>query len=429
MFPVARIRSDRASVSVRPSPPFDADAILRRFSTPSPYTGLNHATGQSAAQPTEGPSSQEHGIVPPSKILDYAVVVVASRAHNVLDPPLLYFGDELNGAILLPRDNLSDMRSMEVVFQLFESDPISPSYENKHILLPQQVDESCISGGQFSWPFVFTPPPVLSSSSSSTAGSSRGDSSLGHLSPSGHRIRPKVQLIVTIYRRGRLTPNIGLRQPIHYEPLPDPVITSSPSLLSTELPSSNSGESPGLTVDSAWPQQKCPKVVVRGVIFHQLQVSVECKVSHPVSDVIPLRLIMTSQSHQALELLAVSHAIDVRLLKALVFGNAANIHPFTLRNRSSYHRTDWAAKAHWEAGSRAWEVPSSDEHPQVRWRIKLNGTLHREPNVEITESFEQRGTALMYFVCLFPFRSADFRPASDPNKELFMAKLPITRQR
>lgn len=447
MFPVARIRSDRASVSVTPSPPFDANALLRRFSTPSPYTGLNPATGQSAAQPTAGPSSQEHGIVPLSNIpfdtaheyiltsrgRDYASVIVASRARNVLDPPLLHFGDELNGVILLPRDNLSDMRSMEVVFQLFESDPISPSYENKHILLPQQVDESCISGGRFSWPFVFTPPPVLSSSSSSTTASSRGDSSLGHLSPSGHRIRPKVQLIVTIYRRGRLTRNIGLRQPIHYEPLPDPVITSSPSLLSTELPSTNSGESPGLTMDSAWPQQQCPKVVVRGVIFRQLQVNVECKlivpVSHPVSDVIPLRLIMTSESHQALELLAVSHAIDVRLLKALVFGDVAKIHPFTLRNRSSYHRIDWAARAHWEANSRAWEVPSSDEHPQVRWRIKLNGTLHREPKVEITESFEQRGTALMYFVSLFPFRSADFRPASDPDKELFMAKLPITRQR
>ncbi|KAH9052925.1 hypothetical protein EDB83DRAFT_1179369 [Lactarius deliciosus] len=104
---------------------------------------------------------------------------------------------------------------------------------------------------------------------------------------------------------------------------------------------------------------------------------------------------MTSESHQALELLAVSHAIDVRLLKALVFGDVAKIHPFTLRNRSSYHRTDWAARAQWEANSRAWEVPSSDEHPQVRWRIKLNGTLHRERNVEITESFEQRSTALM----------------------------------
>jgi len=133
MFPIDRIRSDRASVSVRPSPPFDAGAILRRFSTPSPYTGLNSATGQSAVQPTAGPSSQEHGTIPPSKIpfdtaheyiltsrgRDYAIVFVVSRAHNVLDPPLLHFGDELNGVIVLPRDNLSGMRSMEVVVSWF----------------------------------------------------------------------------------------------------------------------------------------------------------------------------------------------------------------------------------------------------------------------------------------------------------------------
>ncbi|KAI9439824.1 hypothetical protein H4582DRAFT_2075191 [Lactarius indigo] len=441
--PMNRIRSERASVSVQPSPAFDVDALLRRFSNPSPYTPLNPATNPSPMQTAAEPSSQEH-VVPPSRIpfdtaheyllasrgRDYAIVAVVSHAQNVRDPPLLHFGDELNGVIVLPRENLTDMRSMEVVFQLFESDPIIPSYENKQTLLSQQVDESCISGGQFNWPFVFTPPPVLSS----TAVSGYGDSSPTHLSPRGHRSRPKVQLVVTIYRRGRLTRNVGLRQPIHYVPPPDPVLTSSPSLLSTELPSTSSGESPGLAVDSSWPQQKCPKVVVRGIIFRRLQVDVECKlivpVSHPVSDAIPLRLVMTCVSREALELLAVSHAIDVRLLKVLVFGgNIANIHPFTLRNRSSYHRTDWAARAQWEANAPPWEVPPSDEHPEARWRIKLNGTLHRVPKIEITESFEQRGTGLMYFVSLFPFRSSDFRPASDPNKELFMAKLPITRQR
>ncbi|KAH9064002.1 hypothetical protein EDB87DRAFT_90460 [Lactarius vividus] len=444
MLPMNRIRSERASVSVKPSPPFDADALLRRFSNPSPYTPLDSATNPSPMQPAAGPSSQEHDIAPPTKTpfdtpheylltsrgRNYAVVAVVSHAQNARDPPLLHFGDELNGVIVLPRDNLGDMRSMEVVFQLFESDPITPSYENKQTLLSQQVDESCILDGQFCWPFVFTPPPVLSS----TATPGHTDFSPTHLSPRGHSIRPKVQLIVTIYRRGRLTRNVGLRQPIHYVSPPDPVITSSPSMISTELPSSNSGESPGLTVDSSWPQQKPPKVVVRGVIFRRLPVDVECKlivpVSHPVSDVIPLRLVMTCESLEALELLAASHTIDVRLLKVLAFGdNVANLHPFTLRNRTSYHRTDWAAKAEWEANARAWELPPSDGHSQVRWRIRLNGMLHRDRSVAISESFEQRGTALMYFACLFPFRSPDFHPASDPNKELFMAKLPITKQR
>ncbi len=70
-----------------------------------------------------------------------------------------------------------------------------------------------------------------------------------------------------------------LTQQIHFVPPPEPVLTSSPSLLSTDLPSSNSGETPGLPADSSWPHQKFPRVVVRGVIFRRLQVDVECKVS------------------------------------------------------------------------------------------------------------------------------------------------------
>ena len=106
---------------------------------------------------------------------------------------------------------------------------------------------------------------------------------------------------------------------------------------------------------------------------------------------------MTSETREALDLFAVSHVIDVRLLKVLAFGeNAANIHPFTLRNRSSYHRTDWAAKAQWEVPSHhAWELPPSDEHPRNRWRIKLNGHLYRDQTVKMSESFEQPGMTLM----------------------------------
>ena len=105
---------------------------------------------------------------------------------------------------------------------------------------------------------------------------------------------------------------------------------------------------------------------------------------------------MTSETREALDLLSVSDAVDVRLLKVMAFGeNAANVHPFTLRNRSSYHRTDWAARAQWEAHSHSWELPPSDDQPRARWRIKLNGQLHRAQNVEIGESFEQPGMALM----------------------------------
>lgn len=393
-------------------------------------------------QITEEPVSQEPSLAPSTKHKytlksrgrDYATIVIVSRASYVQETPLLHFGDELNGSIVLPRDHLNDMQSMEVVFQLFESDPIRPSYEITYTLSSRQVDESCTSGGQFTWPFAIALPSILSSPTGPSTMSRRSDSSYGHPAPRGRSTGLRGQLIVTIYRRGRLTRNVGLTQQIQFIPPPEPVITASPSLLSTELPSSNSGESRGLPADSSWPHQDFPRVIVRGVIFRQLQVDIECKlivpVSHPVSDIIPLRLVMTCESREALDLLGVSHAIDVRLLKVLVFGDSpATIQPFTLRDRSSFHRTDWAAKAQWEANAYPWELPPNDQHPRARWRMKLNGNLHRVPNVEITESNDQPGMPLMYFVCLFPFRSTSFRPAGDPKKEIFMGKLPITRQR
>ena len=127
-LPMDRIRSERASISVKPTTPFDADALLRRFSTPSPYTGLNSPTDQSAVQPTVVKQpSQEHGVEPSanhsytlkSRGRDYATIFVVSRAPSVLEPPLLHFGDELNGQVVLPRDNLNDMQTLEVVVSLF----------------------------------------------------------------------------------------------------------------------------------------------------------------------------------------------------------------------------------------------------------------------------------------------------------------------
>ena len=55
---------------------------------------------------------------------------------------------------------------------------------------------------------------------------------------------------------------------------------------------------------------------------------------------------MTSEIREGVHLFAVSDAIDVRLLKVVAFGeNAADVGPFTLRNRSSYYRVDWGRES------------------------------------------------------------------------------------
>jgi|SRR5712671_2967680 len=94
---------------------------------------------------------------------------------------------------------------------MFDIDPIIPSFETKRVLLSQQVrvDQSHVSNGIFRWPFAIAPPTASVPSSSSS--SSVAESSHGHQSTNGNSTgsNPRFQLIVTIYRQGRLTPNVG----------------------------------------------------------------------------------------------------------------------------------------------------------------------------------------------------------------------------
>ncbi|KAH9998863.1 hypothetical protein BJV74DRAFT_883111 [Russula compacta] len=430
----------RTSIPSGSNPPFPASALLRRFSTPSPYTGDSAVARPLAAQPTVDPTTQMqdqipfHPIAPADTVHNYivksrgrayALIGITSHALNVQDPPLFYFGEELKGSVILSLDDLNDMRNMDVMLQMFNSSPIVPSYETKCVLSSQQVvEQSHISGGRLCWSFVFAFPTVtVPSSSSSAAGSSH--SSNVH-STSGD---PKFQLVVTFYRRGRLTRNVGMAQKISYVPPPPLTLRSSPLHISVDLPH----EPPTPTPSSSWPQQKLPAVLVTGLMFDQVPVEVECKLiapsRHEPSNIIPLKLVLTSESRQALELFAVSRAIDVRLQKVMAFGERASaIQPLNLMDRSSFHRTDWAAIAHWEDDSQIKELTLNERHPKPRWRVKINGELRREPDVELSPSFDVPGMSLMYFVCFFPFRAIDFRPATNPKKVLVMGKIRLTTQ-
>jgi hypothetical protein len=117
---------------------FGAAALLRRFSTPSPYTGGN-ASRQPTAQPDMDPTALIHDQVHyaslnpaspagtvhqynlKSRGKDYAIITVNSHAHNAKDTPLLYFGEEIKGFVILSLSDLSDMQNMDVVVSQFVS--------------------------------------------------------------------------------------------------------------------------------------------------------------------------------------------------------------------------------------------------------------------------------------------------------------------
>lgn len=120
--------------------------------------------------------------------------------------------------------------------------------------------------------------------------------------------------------------------------------------------------------------------------------------SYAASDIIPLRLTLTSEKREALDVFSVSKIIDVRLQKVLVFGEqAAAVGPLNLMNRNAFHRSDLAAstRARWQLGGRARELLPDEGHPRPRWSVELGGNLHRETGIELGPSFEEPGMALV----------------------------------
>jgi hypothetical protein len=119
--------------------------------------------------------------------------------------------------------------------------------------------------------------------------------------------------------------------------------------------------------------------------------------SYAASDIIPLRLTLTSEQREALDVFAVSNVIDVRLQKVMVFGEqAAAVHPSILNNSNSFHRTDLAARSsRWQLDGRTREHLPDGEHPRPRWSIELKGNFHRETGVELTPSFDEPGMSLV----------------------------------
>jgi hypothetical protein len=115
-----------------------------------------------------------------------------------------------------------------------------------------------------------------------------------------------------------------------------------------------------------------------------------------VSDIIPLTLTLTSENREALDLFSVSNLIDVRLEKILAFGEqAAAVRRLSLKDPSSFHSTNLAARASWQLDGHARELLPDQEHPRPRWCIELDGSLHREPKVELRPSLEESGVALV----------------------------------
>jgi len=128
-----------------------------------------------------------------------------------------------------------------------------------------------------------------------------------------------------------------------------------------------------------------------------------------------------------------------QLHKIMAFGEqVATLRPLSLSNRTSFHRSDLAAKVHWQrdvilgsflsmvssrvlAGApNPTEISSENQH-QVR--SELRRARHGTRSAYDRRKFPQ---SLTLTEGLFPFLSTDFGPAINPRKALVMGKIQLT---
>ena len=119
-----RSSSHRASLPTGNNSTFGVSALLRRFSTPSNYSGgvvydrfIDNQIHDVLLHPASPPTV--HQYILKSRGRDYAVIIVKSHALNAEDPPLLYFGEDITGYVILSPSDLSDMQRMDVVVSQF----------------------------------------------------------------------------------------------------------------------------------------------------------------------------------------------------------------------------------------------------------------------------------------------------------------------
>ena len=110
IMPMPTLSESLHRPSLPSGPNLISDAVpLLRKSIPSTYTG------NALRQPTAQPASTVHQYSLKSRGRDFAIVAVNSHAHNAQDRPLLYFGEEIKGFVILSLSDLSKMQSMDVV--------------------------------------------------------------------------------------------------------------------------------------------------------------------------------------------------------------------------------------------------------------------------------------------------------------------------
>jgi hypothetical protein len=116
-----RSSSHRASLP-GPNSTSGVSGFLRRLSTSSSYTGaidpkslIDNRIPDVLLGPASLPTVHQY------TLKSSASIIVKSHAINAQGPPLLYFGEDIAGCVILSLSDLSDMQRVDVVVSPFPS--------------------------------------------------------------------------------------------------------------------------------------------------------------------------------------------------------------------------------------------------------------------------------------------------------------------
>ncbi|KZV63863.1 hypothetical protein PENSPDRAFT_757624 [Peniophora sp. CONT] len=425
-----------------------AESLHRRYSEPPAYTALrviselSRAPTYASRPPDDSHPPQSPGVAAPSSPVistmhpeltcehryilksrgkDWAALYVSSRAHSAQDRPLLYAGDDVSGRVSIALGKLGEIQRIEVVLQEFKTGQVTPAAETRKTMLPSDVDASLVRAGVVEWGFALMP-ALLGSSPLRTAFPVAQQGPLDG--------RCSCQLLVTVYRRGRLSQNAALRQQIEY------LGPSSSNLSIDDLtPSSPVHEAPARPQHRPWvPQADFPELRISGNLFSErgggnvdIFVQLAVPARYPSCASIPLRLALACADRRALDLLhSRPDGLDVCMYKVVAHGAAAaRLGPLSLTHRSEFFRQVPVARGRFRASD-----VLSDESDATIWRLNVEGELVALSGVgEVGPTLRFPDLVVMYTVVVYPFKVAGFRPTLAPDKKLFIAEIPLLPER
>ncbi|KAA1477193.1 hypothetical protein DENSPDRAFT_575159 [Dentipellis sp. KUC8613] len=427
--------------------------LRREYTSPHPYSVTASYSDQSdEASPLETyardltlrpiPSglsfttafSCEHRYPLKSRGKECAMVVMRSRSSSPDMPPTYYVGDKITGYVALPLANLQSISRVDVVMQEFAAGQSDAIAESRCKFVPEDIEPASIrSKGHVEWPFEMVPMreaisdfDVASSRSSTSSGRRHSNFSVASRSTKDSQRSDTCLIIVTAHRPGLAQKSV-LKQTVLFR---SPSDAGSPPV-SPQAFNPDPVRRPTRPPPIERTMRNLDPVMIKGLLFQADPVEVECMLgiavplTYMLGEAIPLSMTLTTSDRYAVDLLATSQTIDVRLIKTMAFGE--NAHDVTPKTGSKYKKDECVGIARWVVENTV-QLPSPRRRDGVElWQVRLRGSLPTQEDSQASPaSFEFQHMSMMYTVRLYPFKAKDFRPNKAANKELLILKVAMT---